>query len=276
MSGEEELQSFRSGVNKAMKNNIRIFVLFAKNAIRTSLQGRIGVVFFTVGKILRFSLMYLFLVFIFQRTRVLNGYSFEQAALFYMVFTLVDTSSQILFREVYRFKWLVTSGSFDTVLLKPYHPFIRILVGGVDILDVLLLIPYIGISVLLIMRTGSTTLHLFGFCLLLANALWISTSFHIIVLALGILSTEVDHTIMIYRDITGLGRFPLDIYKEPFRSIFTFLIPVGVMTAYPPKALLGLLSPSGYVSAFVISSILFVFALVFWNHALKRYQSWGG
>jgi ABC-2 type transport system permease protein len=259
-----------------MRNNLRIFLLFAQNAIRTSLQGRMGVVFFTVGKILRFVLMYLFLVFLFQRTRVLKGYSFEQAALFYMVFTLVDTASQILFREVYRFRWLVTSGSFDTVLLKPYHPFIRILVGGVDILDVLLLIPYIGMSVLLIMNTGVTALNLFGFCLLLINALWISTSFHIIVLALGILSTEVDHTIMIYRDITGLGRFPLDIYKEPFRSIFTFLIPVGVMTAYPPQALLGLLSARGYISAFVISSILFVFAMVFWNHALKRYQSWGG
>ncbi len=259
-----------------MKNNIRIFLLFSQNAIRTSLQGRTGIVFFTLGKILRFFLLFLFLLFIFQRTRALQGYSFEQVALFYMVFTIVDTVSQILFREVYRFRWLVSSGALDTVLLKPYHPFMRVLVGGVDILDVFLLIPYIAYTLYLISHLGATIMQSVGFVVLIMNAFWISTSFHIIVLAFGILSTEVDHTIMIYRDIMSLGRFPLDIYKEPFKSIFTFIIPVGVMTAYPPQALFGLLSPMGYVAAFVLSSILFVCAMQFWHFALEKYQSWGG
>lgn len=259
-----------------MNNNFRIFLLFSKNAIRTSLQGRVGVVFFTLGKILRFVLTLLFLVFIFQRTRVLQGYSFEQAVLFYMVFTIIDTSAQILFREVYRFRWLVSSGSLDTVLLKPYHPFMRILIGGVDILDVFLLIPYLGYTFYLVFQIGTTPMQLIGFGMLLINALWISTSFHIIVLAFGILSTEVDHSIMIYRDITSLGRFPLDIYKEPFKSIFTFVVPVGVMTAFPPQALFGLLSPIGYISAIMLSSILFLVAMKFWKYALEKYQSWGG
>ena len=259
-----------------MRNNIRIFLLFSQNAIRTSLQGRAGIVFFTIGKILRFFFTFLFILFIFQRTRVLQGYSFEQAALFYMVFTIVDTSAQIMFREVYRFRWLVSSGSLDTVLLKPYHPFMRILIGGVDILDVFLLIPYLIYTVYLVFHIGTTPTQMVGFGMLLINALWISTSFHIIVLAFGILSTEVDHTIMIYRDITSLGRFPLDIYKEPFKSIFTFVVPVGVMTAFPPQALFGLLSPLGYVSAFMLSSILFLVAMKFWQYALEKYQSWGG
>jgi ABC-2 type transport system permease protein len=259
-----------------MNNNFRIFLLFSKNAIRTSLQGRVGVVFFTLGKMLRFVLTLFFLMFIFQRTRVLQGYSFEQAVLFYMVFTIVDTSAQIVFREVYRFRWLVSSGALDTVLLKPYHPFMRVLVGGVDILDVFLLIPYLGYTFYLVFHIGTTPLQLVGFGMLLINALWISTSFHIIVLAFGILSTEVDHSIMIYRDITSLGRFPLDIYKEPFKSIFTFVVPVGVMTAFPPQALFGLLSPIGYISAFVLSSILFLVAMRFWKYALEKYQSWGG
>lgn len=259
-----------------MRHSIRIFLLFARNSVQSTFQGRMGVIFFTAGKIIRFVFMYLFLVFIFQRTRVLSGYSFEQAALFYMVFTMVDTASQILFREVYRFRWLVTGGGFDTVLLKPYHPFLRILIGGVDILDIFLLVPYTVLSILLITKTGTTVAQVFGFTLLLLNALWISTSFHIVVLALGILSTEVDHTIMIYRDITGLGRFPLEIYREPFKSFFTFIIPVGIMTAYPAQALLGLLSPGGYFFAFVISSILFAGAMRFWHFASERYQSWGG
>lgn len=259
-----------------MKHNFHIFFLFAHNSMRVTTQGRIGVVIFTLGKVIRFAFMFFLLFFIFSKTRVLKGYTFQEAALFYMIFNLVDTLSQILFREVYRFRSLVVSGSLDTILLKPYHPFLRILVGGVDILDVLLLIPYTFIAVFFALKGRIVFLNFIGFLTLFMNAIWIATSFHILVLALGILTTEVDHTILIYRDMTSLGRFPMAIYKEPIKSIFTFIIPIGIMTSFPPQALLGTLSRGGFIISFVISSILFYCAMSLWNYALKRYQSWGG
>ncbi len=244
--------------------------------MRVTTQGRIGVVVFTLGKIVRFAFMFFLLFFIFSKTRVLKGYTFQQAALFYMIFNLIDTISQILFREVYRFRSLVVGGSLDTILLKPYHPFLRILVGGVDILDVILLIPYLLIAVYISLQGHIIFINFMTFLALFINAIWIATSFHIIVLALGILTSEVDHTILIYRDMTSLGRFPMAIYKEPIKSIFTFVIPVGIMTSFPPQALLGTLSLPGFIISFVISSILFYGAMKLWNYSLKKYQSWGG
>lgn len=259
-----------------MKHNFQIFWLFAKNSMRTTTQGRLGVIIFTLGKIVRFAFMFFLLFFIFQQTRVLKGYTFQEAALFYMIFNLIDTISQILFREVYRFRSLVVEGSLDTILLKPYHPFLRILVGGVDILDVFLLIPYSLIAIFIALRGHIVFVNFLSFFVLFLNALWIATSFHILVLALGIITTEVDHTILIYRDMTSLGRFPMAIYKEPIRSIFTFIIPIGIMTSFPPQALLGTLSITGFAVSFVLSSILFFGAMRLWNFALKKYQSWGG
>jgi ABC-2 type transport system permease protein len=244
--------------------------------MRVTTQGRLGVVIFTVGKIIRFAFMFFLLYFIFQKTKVLKGYSFQEAALFYMIFNLVDTISQILFREVYRFRSLVVSGALDTVLLKPYHPFLRILVGGVDMLDIILFVPYLLIAIGIALQGHIILTNFLAFFFLFLNAVWIATSFHILVLALGILTTEVDHTILIYRDMTSLGRFPMAIYKEPIKSIFTFVIPIGIMTSFPPQALLGTLSPFGFIISFVISSILFFCAMKLWNFALKRYQSWGG
>jgi len=259
-----------------MKRNFTIFLLFAKNAFRTTSQGRIGVFLFLIGKIVRFVFMFYLIFFIFQRTRFLKGYSFEQAALFYLVFNLIDTISQILFREVYRFRYLVTSGALDMVLLKPHHPFLRVLVGGVDILDLFLVIPYGVLAIIAASHVVTTPLQIGLFILLFINALWITTSFHIIVLALGILTTEVDHTIMIYRDIVGLGRFPIEIYKEPIRGIFTFIIPVAVMMSFPVQALVGKLGGTLIGFSFVISSCIFVGSLFLWNIALEKYQSWGG
>lgn len=259
-----------------MKRAVTLFLLFAKNAFTTTSQGRVGVFLFLIGKIIRFCFTFFLIFFIFQRTRFLKGYSFQQAALFYLAFNLIDTISQILFREVYRFRYLVTTGGLDMILLKPYHPFLRVLVGGVDVLDLLLVVPYGILTYIAAVQIHPSAGAVGIFFLLFLNALWITTSFHIIVLALGILTTEVDHTIMIYRDIAGLGRFPMEIYKEPIRGIFTFVIPVAVMTSFPVQALIGKLSWQLVCLSFVISSCIFIGAMVLWKSALKRYQSWGG
>lgn len=256
--------------------SLKLFWLFKQNAYKIITQGRLGVIFFAVGKIIRFIMMFLFIMFIYSRIKILKGYTFQQVALFYLVYNLIDTLSQLLFREVYRFRSLVTSGGFDGVLLKPYHPFLRILIGGIDILDVLLLIPYVILFLFFAFQIRATISHIIISFLLFLNGMWIATSFHIIVLALGILTTEVDHTIMIYRDISSLGRFPMTIYKEPIRSFFTFIIPIGIMMSFPAQALFSLFQPVHIVLAFSVSFCLCIAAMSLWKHALTQYQSWGG
>lgn len=260
-----------------IKKNLKLFYLYSRYSLKTILQARLGIVLFTLAKALRFIFLLALIYLVFNNTRLVKGYSLNQMVIFYLTFNIIDTLSQLLFREVYRFRPLVVSGSFDLVLLKPHHPFLRILVGGVDFLDVIMLLPYIGILVFFTFKLPSLeALSSTFYVLLVLNSLLIATAFHISVLALAILTTEVDHTVMIFRDMTNLGRFPIDIYKEPIRGIFTFIIPIGIMMTFPPYALFNLLSPIFYLLSFVVSSLLLFASLKLWNIALKKYQSWGG
>lgn len=262
---------------KDIIRSFKIFFLFSKFSLKSVAQVRLGVVFFMLGKILRFLMFFFFVYFLISKTKVLKGYGVDQAVFFYLTFNIIDTTAQLLFREVYRFRPLIVSGEFDTVLIKPFHPFLRILVGGVDFLDLLMLGPYLLLTLFFALKIGSFSLiNLFFYFGLLINALILATTFHIFVLALGIITTEVDHTIMIYRDLTSLGRFPMEIYKEPVRGIFTFIIPVGIMMSFPSKALFGLLSPSLVLLSFLMSFMLLTASLKLWDLAIKKYQSWGG
>jgi ABC-2 type transport system permease protein len=101
----------------------------------------------------------------------------------------------------------------------------------------------------------------------------IATAFHIIILSFSIVSLEVDHTIMIYRDLTSLGRLPIDIYKQPLQGFLTYLIPVGIMITLPAKAIMGIVGPFGILSAFVVGAIALFIAFRFWNYALTKYSS---
>lgn len=260
-----------------MKRNLKIFLLFSKYALKTTFQHPIGSLFFLLGKSVRFGMYFIFIIYLLNSTKLLAGYNITQTIIFFLTFNIVDTTAQLLFREVYRFRPLVVSGELDAVLIKPYHPFMRILVGGIDLLDLFTVFIYIILLVIFILQLPMLTFaHVVTFLILIGNALIIATGFHIIVLSLGILTTEVDHAVMIYRDITRIGAFPIDIYKEPLRSLFTFVLPVGIMASFPVKSLLGLLSVQFIVSSFVISLLFLWFSMFLWDRALKKYQSWGG
>ena len=257
--------------------NFKIFLLFSRFAIKSSLQAKLGVVFFSFGKILRFLLLFWFVWFLVTNTKTLKGYTPTQVILFYLTFNIIDTLTQALFREVYRFRQLVVSGELDGILVKPYHPFLRVLIGGVDILDIIMLVPYIFLTGYFISLSDAITVTQgFLYFALVINGIIIATAFHIAVLSLGVLTTEVDHAVMIYRDITSIGRFPIEIYKEPFRSFFTFVIPIGIMVSFPSQALFGLLNPSLIIIAFGFSIAFLYLSLKLWQSALKKYQSWGG
>lgn len=245
----------------------------SKNAFLAVLSQRIGFTIFLIGKVLRISLFFVFVVFILKGVNSLAGYNLNQTLFFFLTFNLIETISQFLFREVYRFRPLIVSGSFDLVLTKPVSALFRSLMGGADVID-FVTIPFLVMAVIYIGKLLSpSTLGTLYYVLLLFNGLILATAFHIAVLALGIITLEIDHTIMIYRDLTSLARFPVDIYKEPLRGILTFLIPIGIMITLPAKALMGLASFWGVIWSCGLGGIFMFLAIKFWNFALTKYTS---
>lgn len=208
---------------------------------------------------------------------MLVGYTLTETLLFFLTFSLIDGIAQLLFREVYRFRPLVTEGTLDLVLTKPYHPFLQILIGGIDILDVVMVCIY-GVFALYFLRQidSSYSLSLVVYILLIVNALIIAAAAHICILALGLISSEIDNALSLFRDITRLGSLPIDIYSEPIRTILNTVVPVGVMMSFPVKGYLGLLSIQSLVYSLLLGTVLLWTSLYMWRRALVHYQSWGG
>ncbi|MBI3069947.1 MAG: ABC-2 family transporter protein [Candidatus Levybacteria bacterium] len=168
----------------------------------------------------------------------------------------------------------VVSGDFDYILTKPVSALFRSLFGGSDILD--LSIIFLSIGFILFSAGKIESISLFGatlYTVLVFNAFLIALAFHILVLSIGVLTTEVDNTIMLYRDITQMGRVPVDIYLEPLRSFLTFAIPVGIMMTFPAKALMGLLSAQIALVSLGIGLLFFLASLWFWRFSLRHYSS---
>ena len=256
-----------------MKRYFKIWLLMSRNSFLAVFNQKMALTIFLLGKLIRFFFFFAFIIFLLKGTKSLAGYNLNQTLLFFFTFNLIDTISQFLFREVYRFRPLIVSGGFDLVLSKPINALFRSLMGGADVIDLITIIPLTIATFYVASLLNPSILHTTFYILLVLNGLVIASAFHIFVLGLGIVTLEIDHTIMIYRDLTALGRFPIDIYKEPLRGIITFLIPIGVMVSFPAKAIMGLMSPIGVAWSLAFGGLILFLSLKFWKFALKKYTS---
>lgn len=253
---------------------LKVWLKYTNNSFQQVLASRTSMIFLLTGKIIRVFLFLAFLFFLFNGAKGIGTYSRNQIIFFYLTFNLIDTLAQLFFREVYRFRALIVSGNFDFTLLKPVSPLLRVLLGGADVMDLIMLFLLIGACLVFSLNNFSVTpLNFLIFILLLLNGLIVAAAFHIFVLGIGIITTSVDHLIMIYRDMTSMLRIPVDLYMEPIRFILTFLLPLGIMITFPTKALLGILSINLIIISLVFGVVSLFLSLIFWNFSVKKYSS---
>ncbi|MEK7526724.1 MAG: ABC-2 family transporter protein [Patescibacteria group bacterium] len=251
----------------------KIWLKLTKASFLSVLSQRLGFFIFFFGKIFRFGFLYLFIIFLLKGTKNLAGYSLDETLFFFLTFYFIDTFAQCLFREVYRFRPQVVSGSFDLILSKPFSALFKSLATGADVIDFAFL-PVIVFSLITVgLRLHPSLGEAALWFVLATNGFLIATAFHIFVLGLGILTLEIDHTIMIYRDITSLGKFPIDIYKQPLKGILLFVLPVGVMFSIPAKGLIGILNVQTVIVSLLLGFVFMFLSLRFWKYSLKHYTS---
>ena len=226
------------------KKFVRVWLLMAKMAAQDQLTSNWGGFIFLIGKIVRFFFFFLFLFSVLSSSKTLAGYSREQVVLFFLVFNLIDITCQFLFRGVYVFRWRVVSGDFDLDLVKPLPSFFRPLFSWTDFLDFVTLFPLVGFTIwyLIAYQLTFSWLNLLFFLFLFLNSLIVGFAVHLFVSSIGVITTEVDHLVWIWRDLFNLAHFPTDIYSPGLRLFLTLIVPVIIVVTVPAKVLVGLSS----------------------------------
>ena len=250
-------------MTKKIKKYFKIWWMMSRNSFSAIIDQKLALSVFLIGKVLRFIFFFGFLYFLLLGTKTLAGYSSNQVIFFFLTFNIIDVISQFLFREVYRFRPMIINGDFDLVLAKPLNPLFRVLMGAADVIDLVTIPPLVAATIYFGSLLHPSFISVFYYLVLLLNGLLIAAAFHVIVLSFAIVTLEVDHTIMIYRDLTSLGRLPIDIYQQPLRAFLTYLLPVGIMITLPAKAMMGTMSAMGIILAFIVGILAVFVALRF-------------
>jgi ABC-2 type transport system permease protein len=111
---------------------------------------------------------------------------------------------------------------------------------------------------------------------LFAAGIAILYSLFVLVLSMAFLFVKIDNLSYLMSSVFDAARWPSTIFRGAVAVIFTFVIPLAVMTTYPSLALLGRAGPSRLAIATVVAAIFVVLSRYAWVRAIRRYTSAGG
>jgi len=253
----------------------RIWLQLTRLAIGTYFSNALDYTSYFIGKLVRFGFFLVLIGSLFRFTDSLAGYTKHEAVLFFLTFNFIDVCSQALFRGIYQFRRDIQLGNFDFVLSKPVDPLFYSLSRLTDITDLVFLLPIVA----LISWTMNAipALHSLSSILLYAGMLFLGMiivlGIHIISASVTIWQVESENFIWLYREAMTIGRFPPEIYAAPIQLIFTVVIPIITIVAFPVKAALQVINGKWLAFALIYAVLFLRLSLFLWGRALKKYSS---
>jgi ABC-2 type transport system permease protein len=111
---------------------------------------------------------------------------------------------------------------------------------------------------------------LFGIATLLLYSLWI------LIVSAAFIVVKVDNLTYLFSSIFDAARWPSSVFRGAVKFVFTFVIPLAVMTTFPAEALLGRLEPTTLGFSIVGALAFATVARLIWLRSIGHYTSAGG
>ncbi|MBP9202802.1 MAG: ABC-2 family transporter protein [Kofleriaceae bacterium] len=169
----------------------------------------------------------------------------------------------------------IRTGSFDYVLLKPVDAQFLASTAKFEPWKIVDLLGGLTIAVIAFVQRGQAPAPLdllAGLALLVAGALAVY-GLWILAAAASFWVVKLDNLTYLLGAIFDTARWPVQVFRGAWRVIFTFVIPVAVMTTYPAMAVLGRLDLSTGLASAGGAAAVAVIAHLAWRAAIRNYTS---
>ena len=169
----------------------------------------------------------------------------------------------------------IRSGAFDYVLLKPVDAQALMSASRFEPWKVFELVAAIVIAIYAFdLRGAGPTLSDIALGLALyAAGLLAMYSLWIVCAAAAFWVVRLDNLTYLLGAIFDTARWPVHVFRGAWRILFTFVIPLAVMTTYPAMALLGRLGAEAAVATVGGALALFAVSRIVWRTAIRNYTS---
>lgn len=216
------------------------------------------------------------LLAVFHERKSIAGWSEGEALLVVGWFTLMDGILEgAIHPSLATVVEHIRKGTLDFVLLKPADA--QFLVSTVKFL------PWRAIN-----AVSATVIFIYAFHLIgrppsvlgLLSALFLLITATIMLYALWILTVsaafyvvKIDNLTSFFSSVFDAARWPSSVFRGVLKILFTFVIPLALMTTFPAEAMLGRLSLGRFLIPIAGAIVFTVLSRIIWLKSIGKYTS---
>lgn len=213
---------------------------------------------------------------LFQNIPALQGWDYHQVLLIYGLVQLAYGLFGFLFWPLYDFGYVLVSGAFDGVLMKPLNSLFQQLIKGLGDIGGLFLGAGLVIYSFIQNDISLTIPNLIVILGTLLFSLILLICFYTLIASI---SFWMENTTGILMDIFNLcgnfAKYPLNIYHKSIKNLFTWILPLGFIGFYPASYFLDNAWSRQMIYLPVISLVLVLITVWVWNRGIQHYKGAG-
>ena len=169
----------------------------------------------------------------------------------------------------------VRKGTLDFVLLKPADAQLLVSLSKIEPWRVIDLLGALTIFTIAFRKLGRapTVGEVLLAAVLLCGAVLVLYSIAILVVSIAFVAVRVDNLLYLFQSVFDVARWPNTVFRGVLAFVFTFVVPLALMTTYPALALLGKLDGRSAAGALAGTAVFAAFARAIWLASIRRYTS---
>jgi ABC-2 type transport system permease protein len=257
----------------------RLLALQARASLLVALQYRLDFLLsFSLGVFWSVSALVPLLV-LFRLRDGVAGWSWPEALLVAAFFLMVKSVlSAVIQPSAVATVEQIRLGTLDFVLLKPADSQFLVTTSRLEVARVSDFLAGLAVLVIALLKRGEpvTVSGVLVATWLFIAGVAILYSLFVLVLSMAFLFVKIDNLSYLMASIFDAARWPASIFRGALALLFTFVIPLALMTTYPSLALLGRIGAARVAIATAVAVVFFALSRWSWRRAIRRYTSAGG
>ncbi len=172
----------------------------------------------------------------------------------------------------------IRTGAFDYVLLKPADAQFLVSTAQFAPWKLVNVAGGVGLVIYAFWRRGQVpAAHAIALAaVMLVSAAMVLYSLWILVVSAAFWVVRLDNLTYLFTAVFDAARWPVQVFRGAWRFVFTFVIPLALMTTYPAMAILGRLDGRTALASLGGALLFALLARALWGLAIRNYTSAGG
>jgi ABC-2 type transport system permease protein len=260
-----------------LKRHLIIYAALWKNSVVREMSFKGNFILWIIVELLWFGLQLSFVGVIFRQTQTVGTWTQWEMVLLVGASNFIQQIYQAFFlTNCTNLSELIRTGKMDFLLLLPVNTRFIVSLRQVD------LGAFINAGFgLCVMIYAAAKLHLhpgaltlMGFGVLCLVGILIHYSLMFMLAAVGFWTVRAQGIVWGYYNLFNIARMPDEAFRGVFKAMFTFALPVLLVSNVPVRLLADkLVSPAALLSLLALGALWAAVSEWFWRRSLRRYTS---